>query len=255
MAESRTIAVAGKGGTGKTTIAGLLVRELIRRQEKPILAVDADPNANLGEILGVSVKVTVGGAREEAFAGVRDIPSGWDKQSWIEYKMHEALSEAEGYDLLSMGRPEGSGCYCYANNVFREYITTLAAEYPWVVMDNEAGLEHLSRHTTQDVDVMLLISDPTVRGVRTVERVSALVDELGLNVAERYLVINRVPEDVNTQSLMEHTSVPLGGTVPEDNLVFENDLAGNDVFAIEDSAESIKAVGDLVDNLIVADRV
>jgi len=250
VAESRTIAVAGKGGTGKTTLSGLMVRELLRRQETPILAVDADPNANLGEILGTPVKVTVGGAREEAFMGVKEIPTGWDKQSWIEYKMHEALSEAEGYDLLTMGRPEGPGCYCYANNLFREYITTLAAEYPWVVMDNEAGLEHLSRHTTQNVDVMFLVSDPTVRGVRTVERLNSLVDELDLTVGERYLLINRVPAGVNTQSLMQYTSVPLGGTIPEDPVVFENDLAGGDVFDIPDSAVSAQALEILVSQVI-----
>ena len=200
---TRTVAVAGKGGTGKTTLSGLLIRELLARGRSPILAVDADPNANLGEVLGTAPKMSVGAVREQGFMGAREIPTGWDKQSWIEYKMHEALAEADGYDLLVMGRPEGPGCYCYANNLFREYIKTLAKEYPWVVMDNEGGLEHLSRHTTRDVDVMFIVTDPTVRGMRTVERISGLIDEMGLVVAERYVVVNRVPADADVAAILE----------------------------------------------------
>lgn len=250
MEPTRTVAVAGKGGTGKTTLCGLLIRELLARGHSPILAVDADPNANLGEVLGTAAKMSVGAVREQGFMGTREIPAGWDKQTWIEYKMHEALAEADGYDLLVMGRPEGPGCYCYANNLFREYIKTLAKEYPWVVMDNEGGLEHLSRHTTRDVDVMFIVTDPTVRGMRTVERISGLIDEMGLVVAKRYAVINRLPAEADVASLLEYTSVPLAGTVPQDPLLFEGDLAGHDIFQLSDEAESLAAVRKLVDTYV-----
>lgn len=247
MAATKTVAVAGKGGTGKTTLAGLLIREMVARGVSPILAVDADPNANLGEILGTQASMTVGGLREQAFVGAREIPAGWDKQTWIEYKMHEALEESRGYDLLVMGRPEGPGCYCYANNLLREYIKTLAKEYAWVVMDNEGGLEHLSRHTTRDVDVMFIVTDASVRGARTVERISELVDEMGLVVAERYAVISRAPEGLPIEKLMEHTSVPFGGVIPDDPALFENDLAGGSVFDLPDDAVSLGAVRGLMD--------
>lgn len=251
MAETRTVAVAGKGGTGKTTLAGLLIREMLARGAAPILAVDADPNANLGEVLGVSAPTSVGRLREEAFMGAREIPKGWDKQSWIEYKMHEALGEAEGFDLLVMGRPEGPGCYCYANNLFREYIKTLAKEYPWVVMDNEGGLEHLSRHTTRDVDVMFIVSDPTVRGMRTVERIGELIDELGLVVKERYVVINRVPRGVAVDALLEHTTVPLGGVIPEDEELFAGDLEGRHLFQLPEDSAGLSAVRVLVERYVL----
>lgn len=251
MPETRTIAVAGKGGTGKTTLSGLVVREMVRVGESPILAVDADPNANLGEVLGTPWAVSVGGLREEAFMGAREIPAGWDKQSWIEYKMHEALAEAKGYDLLVMGRPEGPGCYCYANNLFREYIKTLAKEYAWVVMDNEGGLEHLSRHTTRDVDVMFIVTDPSVRGVRTVERINGLIDELGLVVKQRYMVINRVPAGMEVADLLQHTTVSLAGTVPQDTAVFENDAAGRDLFQLPEEAPIVGAVRQLVEKFVL----
>lgn len=251
MTETKTIAVAGKGGTGKSTLSGLIIRQMVALGATPILAVDADPNANLGEVLGTRAGISVGGLREEAFMGAREIPTGWDKQSWIEYKMHEALVEAEGYDLLVMGRPEGPGCYCYANNLFREYIKTLAKEYPWVVMDNEGGLEHLSRHTTRDVDVMFIVTDPSVRGMRTVERVGELIDELGLVVKERYVVINRVPTGFDPTPLLEHTTVPFAAAVPEDARVFENDVAAKDVFQLPEESASLQAVGQIVERYVL----
>jgi CO dehydrogenase maturation factor len=251
VTDTRTVAVAGKGGTGKTTLSGLIVRELVRRGESPILAVDADPNANLGEVLGAQAEVSVGRLREEAFQGAREIPAGWDKQSWIEYKMHEAVAEAKGFDLLVMGRPEGPGCYCYANNLFREYIKTLAKDYPWVVMDNEGGLEHLSRHTTRDVDVMFIVTDPTVRGMRTVERINGLIDEMGLVVKQRYVVINRVPEGMSTEALMEHTTVPLAAAIPQDAAIFANDLEGKDVFQLPEDAPCLRVVAGLVETFVV----
>ena len=151
-----TIAVAGKGGTGKTTIASLAVRYLVKKGETPVLVVDADPNSNMGQTLGIEVPITVGSAREQGFAGDRDIPGGMTKDQFVEYKMQEALAEGEGFDLLTMGRPEGAGCYCFANNIIRRYMDGLAGDYRHVIMDNEAGLEHLSRRTTRKTDVLLV---------------------------------------------------------------------------------------------------
>jgi CO dehydrogenase maturation factor len=248
---TRTVAVAGKGGTGKTTLTGLIVRCLLERGEKPLLAVDADPNANLGEILGAEALVTVGGLREAAFVGAREVPAGWDKQKWIEYRMHEAVAEARGFDMLVMGRPEGPGCYCYANNLLREYIKGLAKEYSWVVLDNEGGLEHLSRHTTRDVDVMFVTSDPSIRGMRTVGRINGLIDELGLVVDKRFLVVGRVPQGFDVADLVEQQPLPLAAAIPEDPLLFENDVLGRDIFELPDASAALLAVERLVDRYLL----
>ena len=195
VTETRTVAVAGKGGTGKTTLSGLIVRETGRAgASRPSWRSTPIPTPTWVRSWARRPRSAWAGcAKRPSWARVRSRPAGTSRR-WIEYKMHEAVAEAEGFDLLVMGRPEGPGCYCYANNLFREYIKTLAKEYPWVVMDNEGGLEHLSRHTTRDVDVMFIVTDPTVRGMRTVERVNGLIDEMGLVVKQRYVVINRVPE-------------------------------------------------------------
>jgi CO dehydrogenase maturation factor len=249
---TRTVAVAGKGGTGKTTLTGLIVRALLARGQTPLLAVDADPNANLGEILGAEAALTVGRVREAAFTGgSRDIPEGWDKQSWIEYRMHEAVAEARGFDMLVMGRPEGPGCYCYANNLLREYIKGLAKDYAWVVMDNEGGLEHLSRHTTRDVDVMFVTSDPSIRGMRTVTRINQLIDELGLVVAKRYLVVGRVPDGFDVSGLVAQQPLELAATVPEDTMLFQSDVLGRDLFALPADAPALRAVEALVDRFLL----
>jgi CO dehydrogenase maturation factor len=249
---TRTVAVAGKGGTGKTTLTGLIVRTLLARGQTPLLAVDADPNANLGEILGAEARLTVGRVREAAFTGgARDIPEGWDKQSWIEYRMHEAVAEARGFDMLVMGRPEGPGCYCYANNLLREYIKSLAKDYAWVVMDNEGGLEHLSRHTTRDVDVMFVTSDPSIRGMRTVARIDQLIDELGLVVAKKYLVVGRVPKGFQVDGLVAQQPLELAAAVPEDPLLFEGDVLGHDIFELPADAPALRAVETLVDRYLL----
>ena len=190
-----TIAVAGKGGTGKTTVTALIIDHLARLGVGAILAVDADPSTNLNLALGVELEDTVGGERE---ALLEDIQTGrynlgLEKRQYFELKIHEALVEADAFDLMAMGRPEGPGCYCAPNHILRESIDTIAGAYDFVVMDNEAGLEHISRRTTRDVDLLLAISDPTVRGLIAAQRVFELVEELGTRVGQAHLLINRVP--------------------------------------------------------------
>src|SRR3989338_8369324 len=179
------IALAGKGGTGKTTIAALTIRYLIEKKRKPVLAVDADSNSCLNEALGVPVHATIGQLREESLAAVRsgaERPGGMSMEQLFDYQVQQAIIEAKGFDLMVMGRPEGPGCYCAANNIIRKYTDKLSETYTYVVIDNEAGMEHLSRRTTHKVDLLLIISDPTVRGIKTARRIDGLVKELALDV-------------------------------------------------------------------------
>ncbi len=238
------IAMAGKGGTGKTTLSALIVRHLKRKGQGPVLAVDADPNANLAEALGLSDSKSIGTAREEFFESKMDMPPGLTKETYLEMKIHETLVEAEGLDLLVMGRPEGPGCYCYANNILRRHIDLLAKNYPFVVMDNEAGMEHLSRRTTQGVDHLLFISDYSLRGVRTVGRIKDLIKELKLSVKYKYMIIDRAPEVLPVQFAeeLEKQGVELLGTVPEDKLIAEFDLSKTSLLELPDDSLAVQAV-------------
>jgi CO dehydrogenase maturation factor len=185
------VAVAGKGGVGKSTISALLVRALAERAKEVVLAIDADPNVNLGEKLGVKVERTIGDLREDLLRQADSLPSGVSKHELVRYQMAMAKVEGEGFDLLSMGRPEGPGCYCYINNILRTFIDEAVDNYPYVVIDNEAGMEHMSRRTTKRMDTLLLVSDPTPIGVRTALRILALAEEMDIKVGRKVLTINR----------------------------------------------------------------
>src|SRR4030042_6089894 len=192
------IALAGKGGTGKTTIAGLTVRYIIARKKMPVLAVDADSNSCLNEALGVDVHATIGKLREESLQTIRsgaDRPGGMSMEQIFDYQVQQSLIESKGFDLMVMGRSEGPGCYCVANNIIRKYTDKLSETYPYVVIDNEAGMEHLSRRTTHKVDLLLIVSDPAVRGIQTAKRIKGLVDELQLEIDRCAVIINRVVAD------------------------------------------------------------
>src|SRR5664279_2161940 len=196
------LAMAGKGGVGKTTLSALTVGWLAANGESPTLAVDADCNSNLNEALGIRYGSTVGGVRESARKEAQAL-KGISKQEFLDLRVQEALVEREGYDLIVMGRPEGQGCYCFANNVLRDVLERLARNYRNIVLDSEAGLEHISRRTLLSVDYLLIVSDCTVRGIRTAGRISALADEVNLPTKQRGLIVNRVPGGCLPESIAE----------------------------------------------------
>jgi len=241
-----TIAVAGKGGTGKTTIAGLLIRYIKENKLGTVLAIDADPSANLNSVLGMELRCTVGDVREEMLANVGKGPAlpGMAKIDFVDYKISESLEEGVGVDLLAMGRPEGPGCYCAANNMLRLCIDRLSESYDYVVIDNEAGLEHLSRRTTKSADILLVVSDPTSRGLAAAQRVVELVKELKTKVGRAYLVLNRVDGEMSP-ALAEaagKVGVELIGTVPADPTVAEFDLAGKPTVELPADSPAYQAV-------------
>lgn len=235
-----TFAVAGKGGTGKTTIAALLVRYLVMNGRGAVLAIDADPSSNLNLALGVAVEQTIGGLREDALVKVQagKMGSGMTKTDFLEYGLRDALVEEKDFDLLAMGRPEGPGCYCAANNILRTSMDRLAQGYDCVVMDNEAGLEHLSRRTTRDVDVLFVVSDFSQRGIVAAGRVAELTSELKTKVGRMGLILNRargwtretLPAEV--LAAVQETGLPLFAVVPEDTLLGEYDVLGKPLWTL-----------------------
>ncbi len=248
------IALAGKGGTGKTSIAGLTVRYLVERRRGPVLAVDADSNACLNEALGVKVHASVGQLRESSLETIRsgsERPGGMSMDELFEYQINQALIEVKGFDLLVMGRPEGPGCYCAANNIIRKYTDILAERYPYVVIDNEAGMEHLSRRTTHKVDILLIVSDPTVKGIQTAGRIRDLVDELKLDIERSVLIINRVTgeEGDTLMKLADGLGLHCAGLVPQDERIFEYDLQGRPLIELPDDSPALRSVFTILDGL------
>lgn len=224
-----TIALAGKGGTGKTTLAALLLRYLAREfPEKATLAVDADPNANLNEVLGLEVIDTIGTILEDT-KKPGAVPPGMAKEIFVEYRLARALVETKHYDLLVMGNPQGPGCYCYPNDLLRRYLEKLGANYDFIVTDNEAGLEHLSRRVLPEVDLMLVTSDATARGVRSAGRVRGIIEGVKINVNRIGLVIVRAREGAQAglDQEIEKTGLDLYGTIPFDHKIADLDLHGH----------------------------
>mgnify|MGYP002639837351 CR=1 FL=1 len=249
-----TIAVGGKGGVGKTTVAALLVQGLIRHGAKPVLAVDADPNTCLDELLGVRASATVGSVREEArvLAGQGRLPEGISKQQLLELRIAESLVEAEDFDLVAMGRSEGPGCYCYANNVLRQVITQLSDAYPWVVIDNEAGLENLSRRIVRRVDWLVLVTDPSARGLTTVRRLHALAGEMEVAFDRCAIVVNRLrssePSD-QAQQLAAALRADLLLGLPDDDALARIAERGAAVEALPPSSPLLLALEPLLRSL------
>jgi len=218
---SFVIAITGKGGVGKTTVAGLVIRGLIDRGKRPVLAVDADPNTCLDGALGVKAEKTVGSVREDAreIAGQGKV-TGIAKQDLLNLKIAESLVEGEDFDLVAMGRPEGPGCYCYANNVLKQTLQEIASNYPYVVIDNEAGLENLSRRIVTKADLMVLVADPSRRGLDTVKRLFDLAREMGVQYGKLVVVVNRVHEPASAsafEAIREYTGADFVVVLP-DNL-------------------------------------
>ncbi|RLB04709.1 MAG: carbon monoxide dehydrogenase [Deltaproteobacteria bacterium] len=246
---SYTIALGGKGGTGKTTIAGFLIRYMIEKGKTPILAVDADSNSNLHEVLGVEVETTLGEAREMM---KKDVPTGMTKDIFMEIQVEKALVESDGFDLIAMGRPEGPGCYCAANNILTELIQRLMKNYPYLVVDNEAGMEHFSRLTQKNIDLLLLVSDPSRRGLTAAKRILELVDSLPIRVADRFLIINqahdenlKVPDDI-----IEIFGKDNWGVIPADPKVAEFDMQGKPTFSLPEDSIAIQKSFSLFDKIL-----
>jgi len=244
-----TIAMAGKGGVGKTTLAGFMIRYLLEQDKKPILAVDADANSNLNEVLGLRVENTVGAAREEMKRGV---PTGMTKDVFMEMKVGEALVESEGFDLLVMGRPEGEGCYCAANTLLAGYIDKLSSNYPFIVIDNEAGMEHMSRLNAKEIDLLLIVSDTSRRGVQAAFRIDKLARELNLTIKKRGLILNRAKNDSldMLSEMFQDDGLKPAGTIPEDAELEEFDFRGKPSFYLPKENACLKAAFGVFDALV-----
>ena len=245
-----SIALAGKGGTGKTTIAGMLIKYLLKKNKTPILAVDADCNANLNEVLGVEITGTLGSAREEMKKG--DVPSGMTKDVFMEMKLEEAVVEAEGFDLIVMGQPEGAGCYCAANTLLTNYLERLSGNYPYIVMDNEAGMEHISRLTTNNVNILLIVSDSSRRGLQAAIRIDELARCLKIVVDKSYMVINQARETLSQQAMamIKKANLELIGTIPEDDLIYDYDFEGRPTIEMPEDSKSVKAAFEIFDKIV-----
>ena len=245
-----SIALAGKGGVGKTTVAGMLIKYLVARGKTPILGVDADCNANLNEVLGLQVHDTLGQAREDMKKG--KVPSGMTKDVFISMRLEQAVAEEEGFDLVVMGTPEGAGCYCAANSLLSGFLEKLVNNYSYVVMDNEAGMEHISRLTTRNVDVLLIVSDTSRRGLQAALRIDKLSRELNIGVGKSYLIINQAKSDLPREVMdqISEDGLVLAGIVPEDDMVYEYDLQGKPTIDIAEDNPAVQAVFAIFDKIL-----
>jgi CO dehydrogenase maturation factor len=250
----KTLAVAGKGGVGKTSFTALIIKALIESGKKPLLAIDADSNSNLHEVLGIREPKSVGCVREETRKAGEDIPGGMTRDRFMEYQIQASLEETKDLDFLSMGRPEGPGCYCMANNILRDIIQRLTSNYNFVIIDNEAGMEHLSRRTEEEVDHLFIISDPAPRSLRTIARIVELIDELGGRVHEKHLIISRAQgplEDLPEMTQNEIQRLPYRpeAVIPYDDVLVNLDLQGEPLLKIPVEAPSYMAVKKLLQDL------
>ena len=245
----------GKGGVGKTTLSAFTLRYLLETNISPILAVDADPSVCLADVLGVTVEDTIGGIREDTRSVAGGIPESIPKQQYLELKVQEAVTEAEGFDLLTMGRPEGPGCYCFVNNVLRDNLDRLTKSYRATVIDCEAGLEHLSRRTNRDVDMMILVADPTHKALETLKSVINISEKLSNKVHRRLLILNRIPagqEDKVRKVAVEKLNAQQFegiGMIPHDEAIFEAELEGRSLLDIGDTLRSYQSFKDFIVSL------
>jgi len=246
-----SIVVTGKGGTGKTTIAALIVRTLVERTTEAILAIDADPNSNLNQVLGVPLGKTVGDIREQLLEEKEGMSPEMSKESYLEFMVQSSMTESGKFDLLAMGRPEGPGCYCYVNVLLRKIVDAIANNYAFVVMDAEAGLEHLSRRTTRDVDIMLIATDPSTRSIETARRILELSKQLQTRIGVIYAVANRVPDALSNNVAQSIKGMGLGcvAVIPEDPHVQEYDISGKPLTLLLEDSPAYQAVKAMVEKL------
>lgn len=250
----KVIAFAGKGGVGKTTVATLVIRQLAKSGKTPILAVDADPNSNLGETMGVDVPTTIGDIRENYMRDPQGIPSGMDKINYLETLVEQALIEQKDFDLLVMGRQEGQGCYCMVNNILNNFADRLSTSYKYLVVDNEAGMEHLSRRTSGKVDTLYLVTDYALRGLRAVRRINDMLDSLKLDVKEIGIVVTRAPETLGDAFMkeVEEIGLPILGTIPYDPALLEFDMEERSLIDLPDDSLAVTAVEKIMTSSIPA---
>ena len=254
-----TIAIAGKGGTGKTTVAALLIRYLSERQRGTILAIDADPSSNLHYVLGLELEETIGDIREDMLeqvqasaAAASAMSGGMGKQDYLDYQIRMALVEGDDVDLLAMGRPEGPGCYCAANHMIRVVMDRLGRSYDYVVMDNEAGMEHISRRTTRDVDHLILVTDPSQRSVIAARRIVEMVPGLDVNIKRMYLIVNRLLRSQMAPALaaaVQDIGARLIGTIPNDPAMSEYEFTGRPLVELPRDSQVVQAVYQIADTV------
>lgn len=253
---AHVIAIAGKGGVGKTTLTGLIIQYLGKKGKGPILAVDADANSNLNEVLGVEVEETLGDIREKVaraeMSKDNPIPPGVSKADYMEFKFDDALIEDDDYDLLVMGRTQGKGCYCFVNGLLQAQLQRLEKNYPYIIVDNEAGMEHISRGVLPNMEVAILVSDCSRRGVQAVGRIAQLIKECDMHPKKVGLIINRAPNGVlneGTKAEIEKQGLTLLGVVPQDETVYEFDCDGTPIVDLPEDSPVRKAVVEIIDNL------
>jgi len=237
----KIIALAGKGGTGKTTIAALIVRLIKDNKLGCVLAIDADPNSNLGEILGVKSIDNIGKILDDIGNNPDKIPTGMTKERFIQHQVQSAIQEENGFDILSMGKPEGPGCYCYVNNVLRGVVTKLIENYDYIIIDNEAGLEHLSRRTTRFADLLIVVSDASSVGLKSAKRIIELVKELKFQVKKSFLLVNRFNKNIE-QAKVKETGLDFLGSLSSDAQIENLSLAGKSIFELKVSAQILKEI-------------
>jgi CO dehydrogenase maturation factor len=258
-----TIALAGKGGVGKTTIAGMVIKYLAQTQSSAILAIDADPSSNLNMVLGLDLEWTVGDIREDMLVQVQQsllqrgaamgtLQGGMSKADYLDFEVRSSLAEGDRFDLIAMGRPEGAGCYCAVNHNLREVVDSISRSYRYVVIDNEAGMEHLSRRTTRDVEHMLMVSDPTQRGIVATERIARMIPDLDINVENVYLILNRVMGDIPAPLMEKINSMGVNflGAVPANSDLMQFEFSGRPLVELGDGSPVYQAVAGMIRGIL-----
>lgn len=258
-----TIALAGKGGVGKTTISALLIKYIVRHRDGAVLAIDADPSSNLNMALGLDLEWTVGDIREDLLSKVKEsltaggaamgtIDGGMTKQAYLDYEIRTSISEGEQFDLIAMGRSEGQGCYCAVNHNLRQVIDSISKNYRYVVIDNEAGMEHLSRRTTRDVQHLIVVTDPSMRGLVAAERIASFRNSMDIHIENVYLVINRVVGELPEMVLdrIQDMGLPLLGTVPADETITQLDISGEPLVRAAEGTPAFTAISQILEGIL-----